>query len=116
MTTPPRGHQAVIAHALDTWWLDSDPAKPLDHTAAAQQVEEHLLHHGYYIAPYALSVPTRRAVATELFLTLACATAAVLAVIVDSWLWGAIGAVGAVYLGHGALTDIRDRRRVRNGR
>lgn len=110
---PPRGHQAVITGALDAWWLHSDPAKPLDHTDAARQVEEHLLHAGYYISPYAPNVPTRYDIASGLALTLACATAAACALIVGSLTWTTIGALGALLLGHQTADDIRDRHRGR---
>lgn len=112
--TQPTSHQTVITRALDQWWLNSDPAKPLDHTAAARQVEEHLLHAGFYITPFEMKkdMPKRRDIATVLVLALVCATAAVLATLISDWLWGALGTLGTVLLVHQAAGDIRDRRRI----
>ncbi|QQM44987.1 hypothetical protein [Streptomyces liliifuscus] len=118
MTTPPRGHRDVIEAALDDWWLHTDPCEPFHAPAVAEQVETYLLSSGYVIAPDTrkTAMPRRRDIATLIVLTLACALTAVLAVIVNSWVWGCIGAAGALLLAHQAVTDIRDRRRARNPR
>lgn len=114
MTTPPRDHQAVITRALDEWWLITDPDQPPDHTAAARQVEDYLRHAGLYITPFEMKtdMPKRRDIATVLFLTLAAATAAVLAMLINDWVMGAVGALAAVLLARQAAGDIRDRRRI----
>lgn len=119
MTAPPLSHQTVIAGALDTWRLHSDPARPLDHTDAARQVEEHLLHHGYFIAPYALkaaTMPTRRAIITVALLALVCSGSAIAAAIRDDWWWAAIGLIGTGLLTCEAARDISDRRHGRRAR
>ena len=47
----PPHHLAVIAAALDDWWLVTDPRAPFDGAAIAPRVEVYLLSSGYHITP-----------------------------------------------------------------
>ncbi|MGW1324812.1 hypothetical protein ACWD64_19995 [Streptomyces antibioticus] len=47
----PPHHLAVIAAALDDWWLVTDPRAPFDGAAIAPRVETYLLSSGYEITP-----------------------------------------------------------------
>jgi hypothetical protein len=119
MSTPtPQGPHAVIAAALYDWWLTADPLEQFHAPAVAEHVETHLLSSGYVIAPDTRksTMPKRRDIATAILLALACTTAAILATIVNDWLWGAFGALGAAVLTHQAAIDIRDRHRAKNTR
>lgn len=52
MTQPtPAGPHAVIAAALEDWWLTTDPAEPFNTAAVAEDVERYLNSSGYRITP-----------------------------------------------------------------
>lgn len=116
MTTPPLGHQTVIASALDTWWLHSDLARPLDHTEAARQIEEHLIHAGYYIAPYALkaaTMPSRRTLTGVALVTLLVAASSLFCLIRGEWLMTLLGAAMTGAFARETLRAARHRRSAR---
>ncbi|MFE9923291.1 hypothetical protein ACFYQA_17400 [Streptomyces sp. NPDC005774] len=50
MTSQPSTHQAVIAAALEHWWITTDPLADFDFMEVAQTVETHLINSGS-IAP-----------------------------------------------------------------
>lgn len=116
--TPPRGHQAVIASALTDWWLTNDAAHHPNLTEAARQVEEDLLHAGFYIAPYnrKTTMPKRRTIAATLLIALICGTGTGFAAAEGRWTWAAFGAAVTVTLLIDAARDLGARRHARTRR
>ncbi|MFI6337817.1 hypothetical protein [Streptomyces sp. NPDC050535] len=112
----PHGHLGVIQDAIENWWITADPSKPLDTPDAARQVEEQLLHAGFYIAPYTRKKPMtaprprRRTVAASIALAATVAAATLAAALTDRWWPALLGAVVTAAFTNEAIRTLAHRR------
>jgi len=114
----PDGHRAIVAAALEDWWITTDPLEPFTPDDVADQVDLYLHSSGYRITPDTRKtrMPTRRTIATAAVIALICATSTAFAVARGDWWWAAIGALATLLLTRETIRDLADRRHGRNAR
>lgn len=108
----PAGHRAVVAAALEDWWITTDPLEPFAPADVAVRIDEYLRSSGFTIAPDLRTnrMPTRRAIACTTLIALVVASSAIAAAWRGDWWWAALGALAAALLARESVRDLADRR------
>ncbi|MFH9011213.1 hypothetical protein ACH4C6_07535 [Streptomyces sp. NPDC017943] len=102
----------VVADALWSWWITTDPVKPFDPDALAAHIDQHLYACGLTIAPDLRKhrMPTRRAIAGAALIALLCAGSAIACAARGEWWWAATGSAATVFITREAARDYTTRR------
>ena len=102
----------VVADALWSWWINTDPVKPFDPADVAAHVDQYLHACGLTIAPDLRTnrMPTRRAIAGAALIAILVAASTIGAAIRGEWWWAATGVGATALLAREAIRDYTTRR------